>query len=85
MKQQLNQHLMFDKPIHWSAVETTRFIQLNGKSYVTYELLGKYYRKKGNNRLAAAYFDQALKNHPASPQVAKELMKWKTECLNPKK
>jgi outer membrane protein assembly factor BamD (BamD/ComL family) len=81
MKQQLHQYLMFDAPISWSEAKTKQFIGLNGKSYVTYEMLGKYYRKKGNNARAATYFGEALNNHPASPQVAKELIKWKKECL----
>jgi hypothetical protein len=81
MKQQLHQYLMFDAPISWSERQTKQFIALNGKSYVTYEMLGKYYRKKGDKMRAAAYFEEALNNHPASPQVAKELTKWKKECL----
>jgi outer membrane protein assembly factor BamD (BamD/ComL family) len=44
-------------------------------------MLGKYYRKKGDKMRAEAYFEEALNNHPASPQVAKELIKWKKECL----
>lgn len=85
LKQQLQQYLMFDTPINWTEKQTQHFTALNGKSYVTYEMLGKYYRKKGDKKRAATYFELALQNNPASPQVARELMKWKMECLTKKK
>ena len=45
----------------------------NGEYYGTYELLGKYWMKKGNNSEARKYFDLALTKNVASEATVKEI------------
>jgi hypothetical protein len=81
IKQQMSAYLMFDKPLNMSENQVRAFIKLNSESYVTYEMLGKFYMKKGNKAKAASYFETALTKPVASIQVEQELKKQRQICL----
>ncbi len=72
-KYAISQYLMFDKQLTLSEQDIQRFINQNSESYVTYEMLGKYYSKKGNCMNAKKYFKIALTKNTASKQVDEEL------------
>jgi predicted choloylglycine hydrolase len=81
IKQHISAYLMFDKPLNMSENQVRAFIKLNSESYVTYEMLGKFYIKKGNKVKAASYFKTALTKPVASIQVEKELKNLYQLCL----
>lgn len=79
-KQKISQYLMFDKPLSLSEQDIQTFIRQNSESYVTYEMLGKYFSKKGQCDKAATYFKEALTKKTASKQVDQELKSLIENC-----
>lgn len=79
-KYAISQYLMFDTKLELSEIDIARFIQQNSESYVTYELLGKYFSKKGDCKTAKSYFKTALTKKTASLQVSKELTTSMEKC-----
>ncbi len=73
MKKAITDYLMFDKQLQLSKKEVSFFISLNGESYVTHEILGKYYLKKGDKKTAKKCFMKALSKRLASKQVESEI------------
>ncbi|HNS41875.1 MAG TPA: C45 family autoproteolytic acyltransferase/hydrolase [Taishania sp.] len=72
-KQAINQFLMFDKPLTLSESDIKTFIASNGESYVTYEMLGNYFRKKGDKTNAIFNFKKALSKRTDSKNTSKAL------------
>jgi len=72
-KRKINDFLYFNTPLTLSSVEIQEFIRQNDESYVTYEMLGKYFKKKERFDTAIEYFTTALTKNVASRQVEKEL------------
>lgn len=79
-KQAISQYLMFNTKLSLSEKEVAAFIQQNSESYVTYEMLGKYYSKKGDCVLAKKYYNQALTKKVASVAIEKELKNLRDNC-----
>lgn len=69
----ISQYLMFDTKLELSEKDIEAFIKNNGESYVTYEMLGKYFSKKGDCVTAKKYFKTALTKTTASKQIDREL------------
>lgn len=80
IKQQISAYLMFDKPLELTPKQVETFINLNAESYVTYEMLGKYFQKKGNKLKAEKYYTLALTKSVASKQIEEEIKKLRQEC-----
>lgn len=79
-KQAITHYLMFNKQLNLSEKNVEAFIKQNAESYVTYEMLGKYYSKKGNCSLAKKYFNQALTKKVASINIENELKHLSDTC-----
>lgn len=79
-KQKISQYLLFNKELHLSDTDVRTFIGQNSESYVTYELLGKYFSKKGQCNKAKGYFKEALTKKTASKQVDQELQRLMEQC-----
>lgn len=79
-KDRIVQYLMFDKELNLSEIDIKSFLFENGESYVTYELLGKYFAKKKDFVNAKLYFKQALGKKTASLAVDQELKRLISEC-----
>ena len=79
-RQAISNYLMFDTPLVLSKQEIDAFIRSNAESYVTYEQLGKYFKKRKEYQRAASYFKVALTKNVASKQVEKELQTLLKEC-----
>jgi predicted choloylglycine hydrolase len=81
IKQQIGAYLMFDEPLNLSENQLKEFISLNAESYVTYEVLGKFFQKKGQLKKAYYYYGVALTKPLASKQVENELKLLRDKCL----
>ncbi|MCO5261145.1 MAG: C45 family autoproteolytic acyltransferase/hydrolase [Crocinitomicaceae bacterium] len=79
-KHAISQYLMFNKSLELSQQTIQQFIAENSESYVTYEMLGKYFMKKGDNQTAKDYFKLALTKRTASNDVSKELEELIKKC-----
>jgi predicted choloylglycine hydrolase len=80
IKQQIGAYLIFDKPLNLTENQLKEFISLNAESYVTYEVLGKFFQKKGQMKKAYYYFGVALTKPLASKQVENELKLLRDKC-----
>ena len=69
--------LIFGEKINLTETEVSDFIQLNSESYVTYEMLARYYKMKGNQKKVDQYIDMALTKKVASPSMRVELINLK--------
>jgi len=79
-KTKLTNYLLLNEQLSLSASEIQEFIEQNKNSYLTYELLGKYFYKKKNFTKARYYFEKSLSKHTASKQVDNELKNWIKAC-----
>jgi len=73
VKQKIARFLLFGGNFSLGKETIKRFIFNNKESYVTYEMLGKYFKKKGHNMMAHFYFKQALRKNLPSKNIRKEL------------
>lgn len=80
IKQEISAYLMFDKALELEPNKVAHFIALNAESYVTYEMLGKYFQKKGDCQQAEKYFTTALSKSVASKQIEEELKSLRKKC-----
>jgi isopenicillin-N N-acyltransferase-like protein len=80
IKRKLRAYLLFDSKLNLSAAQIKRFISLNAESYITYELIGRYYLKKRNQAKAKFNFQQALSKNVASKEIEIELKKMIQKC-----
>lgn len=78
IKNKISRYLNFDKNLSLSATEVKCFIQLNSESYVVYEMLARYYKKKGRKNLVSKYVNLALTKTIASVKIREELIKLKS-------
>lgn len=79
-KKKISNYLVVNKTLLLSEKEIKAFIANNGESYVTFEILGKYFMKKGKFEKAKVMFVKALTKELASQQVKKELEGLSREC-----
>lgn len=79
-RQAISSYLLFDTKLELSQQEIVQFIASNSESYVTYEQLGKYFKKRKNYKRAATNFKLALTKKVASPHIEKELQTLLKEC-----
>lgn len=80
IKQEITNYLLFDKGMEMSTQKAEYFISLNSESYQTYDLLGKFYKKKGEFSQAKEYFTMALTKKVASLNDEKEIISLKEQC-----
>lgn len=85
VKHQITEFLLFDKALNLSEADIKKFIAYNSESYVTYEVLGKYFMKKGKNTKAKEMFNRALTKNLASKNTRLELEGLVKECSTAKK
>ena len=80
MKQKIGRYLLFGGNLSLSKESIKRFISNNKECYVTYEMLGKYFKKKGQKMSAYYYFKLALSKNVASKHIRKELKQLMNLC-----
>lgn len=76
----ISQYLMFDTKLELSETDIKTFLKNNGESYVTYEMLGKYFSKKGDCVTAKKYFTLALTKKTASKATSNEIKSLIIRC-----
>ena len=76
-KNKITAYLYFGKELTLSNKDVQFFIAANGELYTTYEMLGRYYQKKGKPEIAKKYIDIALTKKIASAQVEQSLTELK--------
>ncbi len=79
-KNTISSFLNFGKALTLSEQEITAFIQSNSELYITYEMLGRYFLKKGNPKRASDYFKRALEKQVASEAIRSELQELIKSC-----
>ncbi|MBL1280492.1 MAG: peptidase C45 [Fluviicola sp.] len=79
-KNNIADFLMFGKSLELTDSQVDSFINTNSESFVTYEVVGKYYLKKGQKKQAKKYFEIALTKKVASLAIEKELEELIKEC-----
>jgi hypothetical protein len=80
IKKEITDYLLFDTKLSMSENEVNCFRTLNNESYVTHTLLGKYYLKKGNKKMAKESFLKALSKKVASKQEENEIKELIKAC-----
>lgn len=83
VKQQISGYLMFGKQVDLTNDVITKFISSNKESYVTYEMLGHYFKKQKNHKRAIKYYELALTKQVASKNIENELKEAIKSCQNP--
>ncbi len=81
IKKSISNYLIFNRPLNLTILEIEEFIKMNSESYLTYEMLGKYFYKKNDFKAAFSYFNNALTKKTASKQVDDELKEAIKDCL----
>jgi hypothetical protein len=84
-KKRISQYVILGRELTLTAVEIKDFITNNQESYVTFEMLGKYYLKKKNYNAAHKMFTIALTKNVASLNIKMELENLIKDCQNKKK
>ncbi len=79
-KNKISAFLILGKELNLTETDIHDFIATNGESYVTYEMLGKYFMKKNNFHEAKHYFEIALTKQVASLAIELELKELIKEC-----
>lgn len=80
IKQKIGGFITFGKPLQLSEKEISEFIGSNAESYITYEMLGRYFLAKKDKKKAEKYFSKALTKNVASKAIEKELETLVNEC-----
>jgi isopenicillin-N N-acyltransferase-like protein len=80
IKKEITSYLLFDIQISLSEQDCNYFISQNSESYVTYELLGKYFMKKGDLAEASKFFAVALTKKVASINDENEIKSLQEKC-----
>ncbi len=73
LKKQISNYLIFDTPLTLTRTQINSFISNNSESYITYEMLGKYFAKKKSYKNSSRYFKRALRKKLASKKVRLEI------------
>ena len=84
-KKRISQYVILGRELTLTATEIKDFINNNKESYVTFEMLGKYYLKKKNYNAAHKMFTIALTKNLASLNIKKDLENLIQDCQNKKK
>ena len=80
IKQKITNYRMFDSPLNLSSPDIQKFIAYNHEYYGTYDFLGDYFVKKGNNSKALEYYKKSLTKKVVSDATIKEI-KWKIKDI----
>lgn len=80
IKKTISNYLTFGTPLSLDEVTIDRFITSNQESYITYEMLGRYFLKKKQKVRAQHFFERALTKNVASKTVENELKDRIKEC-----
>lgn len=79
-KQEISNFLSGKTTLKLTSEEINSFIASNSESYVTYEMLGNYFRKKGNNQQVIHYYEIALTKNVVSKEGEKGLQQLINTC-----
>lgn len=77
IKQQIFQFVQFDQTFSMTDAEIQTFINSNAESYITYEMLAKYFEKIGQKEKAITMISKALEKEMASLSVEQVFLEWK--------
>ncbi len=84
IKKDISNYIMFDKTLTLSENKINVFIKSNSESYITYEVLGNYFKTKKNKLRAIKYYNIALTKKLASKQVKEEILEKIMDCKSMK-
>ena len=76
----ISNYLIFGNDLSLSKNAVKYFISLNSESYISYEMIGRYYQKKMQHTLAIKHLKIALTKKTASLEVENELKKLIIKC-----
>ncbi|MBI2258008.1 MAG: peptidase C45 [Flavobacteriia bacterium] len=74
IKKEIQAYLILGKEFALSKEKEKRFIQSNSELYLTYQLLGDYYKKKGQKSKATFYYEKTLRKNIASKGEEKKII-----------
>jgi hypothetical protein len=80
VKNKISEFVNFNKHLELSQRDVASFISSNRESYVTYEMLGRYYLRKNKLKKAEKFFKTALTKKVASLSIENELRELIKEC-----
>jgi isopenicillin-N N-acyltransferase-like protein len=80
IKQDINAFILLDKTLVLSEKQIRYFVSLNAESYLSYEIVGKYFQKKEDLENASKYFKLALSKRIASPKIESEIKTLLQKC-----
>lgn len=80
IKNKISAYLNSNRDMTLSEKDVSSFISSNRESYITYEILGRYYLKKNKLKKAENYFKSALTKKVASLLIEDELQELIKEC-----
>jgi hypothetical protein len=80
IKNKISEFVNLNKNLELSLNDVSSFISSNSESYMTYEMLGRYYLKKKNLKKAKKFFKIALTKKVASLSIENELRELINEC-----
>lgn len=80
IKQKINKFTLFGIPFELTSAEADAFIADNPQSYITYMVLGDYYKTSNDYRQAIDYYNQSLNHAVASLNEEQSIKKRIEEC-----
>jgi len=80
IKNKISEFVNLNRNLELSLNDVSSFISSNSESYMTYEMLGRYYLKKRHLKKAKKFFKIALSKKVASLSIENELLELINEC-----
>ena len=80
VKNKISEFVNLNRNLELFQNDVSSFISSNSESYITYEMLGRYYLKKRNLKNAKKFFKIALTKKVASLSIENELRELIKEC-----
>ncbi len=81
VKQQIREFTFLNIPFNMDENSIAAFVNDNPESYLTYELLGDYFKKKESYQSAKEYYEQSLKHDVASNTEVMNIRKNIDACI----
>lgn len=82
IKAKISRYVNFNETFSLSEKEIQDFINSNSELYITYEMIGRYWLKKGKSNFAKDYIKKALTKKLASDNIRDELNELLKKCEN---
>ena len=79
-KQKINKNVMLGVPFELTRTEEVDFVHNNPESYVTYMLLGDYFKANKNFKKAISYYQESLKREVSSLDEKNAIQERIAEC-----